>query len=240
MIRISCISGALTTALHYLLMLTLSSCATSPSWIHEAAPDPGYAAGSLTGAWERLAPSKYSVMNPNTVSFSREWIEINRLSYVKTHLYTEISGGQKKSRGYREKGSLKLSGRSALFQPVSAEYANSGSRAVLFTGAAVNEEEKRIVEIDELQFEPGRIPAPLLYFVDSHKAVLTPLAYERMGIIYDFGIYEGSRREFDFSSPEFRSTLADYNEKRYAGHGYALKSHPFRPEVLSESFQSDR
>ena len=188
-----------------------------PRWIHELPPENiqnRKEMDNLNGVWERTVASPYSITDTRSRITAKEIIEINNSAYTKTHLYAEIVHDVKKYEIYIEKGRIQVKGPWILFSPENAGY---------------HKNEKKTTNPADARLElPGpdghklvqKKPEPLLYYLDVGPMTITPLAMERMGQIFEWGVYEGSTSPHDFESSSFLDAVHIYNNKKYQKHGY--------------------
>lgn len=203
----------------------------------------------LIGSWARTVDSRYGVGNPRAHSLGSETILIQAgadsdsvAQYTKIHLYREQVGFDQLTRGYREFGTMDRRGQYTLFTPERSE--NSGPIAITMNASAPGLARDagpdattiQLPEVAELAWQPTSAPAALLYFFEPEhteqhpnfrtgrifSARLTPLAYEAFGVIYEYGIFEGTEHPYDFSSKNFCAALEIWNRKRNQPHAYVL------------------
>jgi hypothetical protein len=169
----------------------------------------------LEGFWERPVVSPYSIADSKSHIAGKEFIEISGDDYTKTHLYAEVVHGEKKNEIYRERGNIQLDGPWLLMTPTSAEYHKKEEKIP----DSVNELPE-LPKPEKIKLEQGKRPEALLYFMDREQLIMTPLVMERMGKIYEWGVYEGSIFPHDSESSSFLKAVYIYNNKRYQKHGY--------------------
>ena len=209
------LSGIFLTALAAVTM-GMSSC-SPPRWIHELPQDNiqnRITQNELNGIWIRPVSSPYSIADSSSAVSALEKIEISENHYSKIHLYSEHVHGLKKIEIYSEKGTIALKGPWLLLTPERSEY---------FVKEDKNTENSAPPELpvpEKYQLKKKKNQKPLLYYIDRDNLILTPLALERMGRIYESGVYEGSTIPFDAESSSFLKAVYIYNNKRYHKHGY--------------------
>ena len=199
------------------LALVSSALCSPPRWVHELPSENTknrIAIAELNGYWERPAASPYSVADSRSIIAAKEYIEIKDQNYSKIHLYAENVHGRKKVEIYRESGNIQINGPWILLTPERTGYYKNDR--VLDR----NPNGAEIPDPDGHKLVKKKNQKPLLYFLDSERLTLTPLALERMGQIYESGIYEGSTSPHDSESSSFLDALIIYNNKRHQKHGY--------------------
>lgn len=231
--------------------------------------DPGYQIDihTLQGLYVRNTESRFGVANPLAVSHSMEWILIGYNgadSYRKVHLYYESIKQSSETaeshhvlrEGYREEGRIRIQGAYILFEPQSS-YAAEDDGLVPFDQLQVYQGERDsyqalaesalLQRLDPIPHyranfagSPQRRRKPLLFFYhELNSPYITPLAYERMGRIYRWGVYEGTTEAFDSDSSTFYMFLELQNKKRFHPHGYERVS-SMREHFRSEDYRPDR
>ncbi|MCR9141391.1 MAG: hypothetical protein NXI24_04005 [bacterium] len=229
----------------FLISTAFVGCSARPGWVLRlpdaavARESRAVAPDSLVGVWERSVDSRYGVGNPRAHSLGSERLEIVRdisqtsagLSYIKTHLYREQVGVEVLTKGYREFGAIETRRQYLLFRPTRAEDFGPVESEALPGAAAI---EITLPPANEIAWSPAGDPGPLLYYFEAERfeatphyreerriaASLTPLAYEAFGVIYEYGIFEGTREAYDYDSKNFREALNIWNGKRNQPHAY--------------------
>lgn len=230
---------------HIMLVVALSlcaSCASTPAWIHGLPEQwPSASLAELDGVWERPVKSRYGVGNDEAHSVGLETLTIDantggisgRGRYEKLHVYRELVGGVRRTRLYRERGTVERRGVWLLTKPEQAWFfedeIESDAPAVSIEVPDVNElqgraEEAFVPEALLFHFEPPRKdPAPHYRDLDPLPARLTPLTYDHFGELGEHGLFEGAEDAYDGTSENFRRALEVWNEKRFHSHGYLKK-----------------
>lgn len=220
--------------MHRFLVISLLSflavfCSARPGWVHQLPQTSGLATGVPSaipfGVWERSARNRHPVNHSTHYSDGREFIE-TRLdqTYTKVHLFAEVTDRSEKVIAYRESGRWTPgAGRWILFQP---------ERAERFEQQSPPKHRPRgpdtrypFPALEQLAFAAAPVPDPLLYLHEEAdgRPVLLPASYERLGRVYNFGVFEGSETAFDSSSQNFENTKRTYLERRFQTFHYALR-----------------
>lgn len=214
-----------------LLLLVMVSCASRPSWVHSL-PDHGGALGLRAvglnlpaGKWVRAAKNRFPYAHRTTYSDAREQIEISEIGrYAKLHLYAAVSVDNEEFIAYEEEGTVeRSSGNWVLFRP-------EKSKTYQRSGPPVNVKMRRdqpypFPAVSSIPFQEVSSGEPLLYLVDEYhgKPVLTPAAYERLGKVFDFGIFQGSETMYDSQSRHFQDFRSKLFEKSFQPTHYSYQ-----------------
>jgi hypothetical protein len=204
-------------------------CSARPGWVHSMPQSSGLASGVPSaipsGTWERNARNRHPVIHRTHYSDAREIIETRPdQTYTKVHLFAQVTDNAEKLVAYRETGRWTPgAGRWVLFQP---------DRAEKFEGVFPLKNRLRGPDtrypfpgLDQIGFAPVSRPDSLLYLheEDAGQQVLLPASYERLGRVYNFGVYEGSEDAFDSSSENFEKTKKIYLARKFQELHYALR-----------------
>ncbi len=219
-----------------------AACSSTPAWIHalpEGAPSASLAV--LSGIWERPVKSRYGVGNDEAHSVGRETLAIDantggisgRGRYEKLHVYRELVGGMRRTRFYRETGSLERRGVWVLTKPEAAWFFEEETESAMPALNIQIPNVRNLAAQAEEAFAPGALlfhyeapredPAPHYENLEPLPARLTPLTYDHFGVLYEQGLYEGAEDAYDGASENFRNALIVWNEKRFHSHGYLKK-----------------
>lgn len=204
-----------------LFLLTLVMyCAARPAWVHSTPERQALAAGSLPvnieGIWRRDAQNRFPVAHKSAYSDSDEWIEIlPDGKYLKVQMYAEVVSGTEKFTAYRETGTISENAEWILFSPTRTEFFES-------EGPVRNppdgiDPQYPFPEPGSIAFRERSNPEPLLFLLEKGKQedLLIPSAYERLGVTFNFGLYEGSRGKFDSRSRHFENNKQTVVNRRF-------------------------
>ena len=217
-------------ALASLLLLSVTACSSTPDWIHTLPDQPGdRPLSELTGLWVRATPSLYRLADPDAYSVGQESILIeeaaaNEWRFEKTHLYAEVVGGRYRAAGFRQTGSLLRRGVWVLLSPARAW---SFQDQFDLPGPAGNAAElARLPDSTEMRWETVDPSPDLLYYFETNAehSLLVPLAFERLGVVYDFGLFRFSTAPYEHDSDSFQNAVKSLSFKLHRPHAYVRQS----------------
>ncbi|MCE9600247.1 MAG: hypothetical protein K8S54_19975 [Spirochaetia bacterium] len=202
------------------LLTLVVSCSSRPGWVHSAPEQTALAAGAvpvnLAGVWRRDAQNRFPIAHKTAYSDSNEWIEITANgTYSKVQMYAEVVDGKEEFIAYRETGTISENAEWLLFNPERTEsFETKGPVRNPSTGI---DPHYPFPQVSSIPFRQRSNPEPLLFFLEKgkHEDLLIPSAYERLGVTFNFGLYEGSRREFDSRSRNFDNNKQTVVNRRF-------------------------
>lgn len=223
MIRIGILNGLAVVA-----CLVAFACGGAPRWVYALPEGPRESARPYTGLYVRPADSRYGEADKvRARSVSDERLELiedpsgGGVRYRKIHRYREYVDGRLNSAAHQESGGVERSGPWLLMRPESA--------AAWKLERAATQDATDLAALSppgeaEIAWRPAPLPPALRFYADPNGAYLTPVAYDRLGIIYPHGVFEGMLSGDDSSSPAFQAELRIWTQKRYFVHAYFRES----------------
>ena len=213
-----------------LLLFLLSSvaCASTPEWIHALPSRRASPVSDLSGRWLRSTPSLYRLADPDAHSVGLESIQIeadeNQMRFEKLHLFVEVVGGRYRAVGFRETGSLLDSGVWVLLSPIRAWRFENEFELPVPAGNAM--ELTRLPDPAEIQWHAIDPGPDLLYYLEikEERSTLIPLAFERLGVVYDFGLFRVSTAPYRHDSDSFQNAVEALSYKLHRPHAYVRES----------------
>ena len=212
-------------AITLLLVVPLAiSCSTLPDWIHQPPPGPAAVPVEQMGLWQRVVRSRFPNSSRSAWSRGAESILITAGGrYAKLHLYDQRLEGERTIEGYYESGLVSKYGKWLLFTPELAM--NMEPVVETITPGTNIRNPIQLPPIEQLHWQDRDIPEPLLFYMSDDGGTIIPLASERMGREYSFGLYEGTANPYDDSGESFRQALERNSQMRHQPHAY-FRSQP--------------
>ena len=200
-----------------------------PGWIHRL-PEEGVRSrvelSSLGGVWIRNVRNEYSIASPIAVSRGRAriWVGVERVdAYVKIEDRIQVLNGESGYVSYREEGNLVSAGPWILFEPKGAWWAESEPTPVIVPPGGIQEKDlifPVVARKDYREVDFFDEPSSLLFYLDDRRGELVPLAYESLGRVYSYGLFEFMVEPYDRKSGIFFSGLRKVTEQEFDFHGY--------------------